>query len=303
MSVNWEDIFKEWAKPPVVTEQQKCDNAVRMIRDAIQEDKVISKKTIEVFAQGSYRNNTNVRQDSDVDVCICLKDVWFSDFSMSSGLTSQNVGERSSDYTFAEFKNSVESALVAKFGRPGVHRGNKAYNIHPTSYRVDADAIPCFEHRRYTRRKRENGSYIYLSGTEFIPGNGGEVINWPQQHYDNGVEKNQATGGRFKFITRVLKSLRNEMAENEVSAAKPIPSFLIECLVWNVPKEGFGHDNYYDDVRYVLAHTFNETQDDKKCDEWGEVNELKYLFRPQQPWTRQQAHDFISAAWNYIGLA
>ena len=84
--------------------------------------------------------------------------------------------------------------------------------------------------------------------------------------------------------------------------AKPIVSCLIESLVWNVPNEGFGHSTLTADVRYTLAHLFNNTRKDEDCSEWGEVNELKYLFRSSQPWTRQQAHDFVSAAWNYIGF-
>jgi len=39
-----------------------------------------------------------------------------------------------------------------------------------------------------------------------------------------------------------------------------------------------------------------------KCSEWGEVSELKYLFRSPQKWTREQAHKFIDAAWDYIGF-
>jgi len=304
MNSSWENIFRNWAKPSSDTEQQKCDNAVRMVRDAISEDKTLSQKSIEVFAQGSYRNNTNVHQDSDVDICVCLMDVCFVDYSMSGGLTDQDVNVHDVDYTYNEFKNTVEKALITKFGRQSVRRGNKAYDIHANTYRVDADVVPCFEHRRYTGERNFNGTYAYLSppGTEFRPDNGGSVINWPQQHYENGVTKNEATGNRFKYITRVLKRLRNEMADKGLSAAKPIPSYLIECLAWNVPNEGFGHDTYADDVRYVLAHTFNETIADEKCREWGEVNELKYLFRISQPWTRQQAHDFLSAAWDYIGF-
>ena len=181
-------------------------------------------------------------------------------------------------------------------------KGAIKHDIHATTYRVDADVVPCFEHRRYTGQRLCDGTYYYLSGTEFHPDSGGRVINWPQQHYENGIAKNEATGNRFKYITRVLKRLENEMLENGIAAAKSIPSYLIECLVWNVPNEGFGHDAYTDDVRYVLAHTFNETVNDEKCSEWGEVNELKYLFRGNQPWTRQQAHNFLSAAWDYIGF-
>lgn len=302
MNRDWETIFRNWSKPSSDTEQQKCDNAVRMIREAIKEDTALSPKNIEVFAQGSYRNNTNVRQDSDVDICVCLMDVFFADYSMSGGLTAQYIGNYDTNYTYNEFKNSVEKTLVTKFGSTSVKRGNKAFDIHANTYRVDADVVACFEHRRYTGRKNYDGTFYYLSGTEFRPDSDWRVINWPQQHYENGVAKNDATGNRFKYITRVLKRLRNEMADKGITAAKPIPSYLIECLVWNVPNEGFGHDTYTADVRYVLAHTFNETINDEKCSEWGEVNELKYLFRSGQPWTRQQAHDFLSAAWDYIGF-
>ena len=300
MSRDWEETFRNWAKPSSETEQQKCDNAERIIRQAIREDRMLSQINIEVFAQGSYRNNTNVRQDSDVDLCVILKDVFFYD--LPEGKSKSDFKIHDASYTYAEFKNNVEIALVNKFGRKEVVRGNKAFDIHANTYRVDADVVPCFEHRRYTGQQNYDGTFYYLSGTEFRPDNGGSVINWPQQHYENGVAKNDATGNRFKYITRVLKRLRNEMADKGITAAKPIPSYLIECLVWNVPNEGFGHDSYTTDVRYVLAHTFNETINDEKCSEWGEVNELKYLFRISQPWTKQQANDFLSAAWDYIGF-
>lgn len=182
-----------------------------------------------------------------------------------------------------------------------VTRGNKAFDIHENNYRIDADAVACFEYRYYTYRD-VYGTYSYRSGTEFFPDNGGEVINYPDQHYDNGVAKNKATGNRFKYITRVLKRLRNEMADNNVAEAEPIASYLIECLVWNCPNEAFGHQLYSDDVRYVIAHTWNETRSDEQCKEWVEVNGLKYLFHVLQPWTRKQANDFLYAAWNYIGF-
>lgn len=300
MNRDWESDFRNWAKPSSDTEQQKCDNAVQMVRDAINRDGVLSGKAIEVFAQGSYRNNTNVRQDSDVDICVMLKDVFF--YNLPAGKLKGDFKISDASYTYAEFKNSVDKALVNKFGRKEVSRGNKAFDVNANTYRVDADVVACLEHRRYTGQQNYDGTFYYLSGTEFRPDNGGRVINRPQQNYENGVEKNEDSGNRFKYITRVLKRLRNEMADNGISVAKPISSYLLECLVWNVPNIGFGHDTYIDDVRYVLAHTFNETINDEKCHEWGEVNELKYLFRSSQPWTRQQAHDFISAAWDYIGF-
>lgn len=299
MDRNWELVFRAWSKPSSETEQAKCDNAERMIRDAINSDPTLSTMNIQIFAQGSYKNNTNVKQNSDVDICIRLMDTFYYELPDSSR-NADYFNIEPSHYSYASFKSAVEKALIAKFGREGVKRGNKAFDIHASSYRVDADVVPCFEHRRYFLMT--NNSYGYLSGVEFWSDTGKRVINWPHQHYENGVNKNKNTGGRYKYITRAIKRLRYEMEDKGVMAAKAVPSFLLECMVWNVPDKYFGNSNYLDDVRNVLAFLFNNTLSFESCQEWGEVSELKYLFRESQPWTREQAHSFIDAAWDYIGL-
>jgi hypothetical protein len=301
MSRDWESVFQSWAGPSSETEAAKCENAERMIKGAIRDSEALAKRDVRVFAQGSYRNNTNVRQESDVDICVCDMSMFFSDFTTAKSFDRDDVGLTDSSYTYAQFKKEVEAALVAKFGRSAVTRGDKAFDIHENSYRVDADVVAACEHRRYTTQASD-GTYNYISGIEFRPDSGGKIRNWPQQHYDNGVRKNDATSRRYKKVVRILKRLRNEMADGGVQAAKPIPSFLIECLVWNTPNEGFGHTTLKADVRYALAHTFNETRNDERCHEWGEVSELKYLFRNSQPWTREEAHAFLAAAWDYVGF-
>jgi hypothetical protein len=92
------------------------------------------------------------------------------------------------------------------------------------------------------------------------------------------------------------------MVEGGYEAAEPIPSYLIECLVWNVPNAGLGHDTLKADVRYAIAHLWSETRVDETCNKWGEVNELKYLFRATQCWTRAQVNTFLETAWNYVGF-
>jgi hypothetical protein len=296
---DWEETFRGWAKPPSQTERDKCANAERAIRKAIAASHVLSRRSIQVFPQGSYCNNTNVRLESDVDICVRCTDVFC--FDLEGGLTREGAGIEDATYTYTEFKADVERALVAHFGQRSVTRGNKAFDVHENTYRIDADVVACFEHRRYTGHV-VNGQHSYHSGTEFRSDDGGRVINWPHQNHENGIAKNDRTGRRFKGIVKVLKSLACEMVEEGIEAAKPIPSYLCECMVWNVPDEGFNHSMYTDDVRYTLAHLFNETRFEQTCSEWGELNELKYLFRWGQPWTRQQAHAFISAAWDYVGF-
>ncbi len=298
-SRDWESTFSSWGAAPGTTEQTKCDNAERAVRKAIAAGTKLSSKSIEVFTQGSYANRTNVRQDSDVDICVLYTGAFFADYSMSEGLNDSVLGYTDGTYPYAEFKNDVQAALISYFGKESVTRGKKAFDVHANTYRIDADVVPCFEHRRF-HGNAENSWHD--SGTELHPDSGGAIVNWPRQNYNNGVEKNDATSRRFKAVTRILKRLRNEMADEGYEAADPRPSYLIECLVWNVPNDGFGHDTLTADVRYALAHLWNETRTDETCKEWGEINELKYLFRTVQPWTRQQVNTFLQAAWDYIGF-
>lgn len=295
MSDEWEDKFVQWAKPPSQTEQEKCDNADSVITNAVADDEKLGKKNITVFPQGSYRNRTNVRQDSDVDICVLSTDSFFYD--LPEGMSPTNFGFTTpAQYPYPEFKNDVEAALVAYLGRAAVTRGNKAFDVHETGYHVDADAVAAFEYRYYLKDGK------YYKGTAFFPDKGNRIVNWPEQHYERGVAKNDATAKRFKRVSRILKNLRNEMQGEGVAGANDVASFLIESLVYNVPNEGFNHETYTADVRYVLATGFNGTQKPEACEKWVEVNEMKYLFRQSQPWTREQAHSFLSAAWDYIGF-
>ncbi|MFH1776311.1 MAG: nucleotidyltransferase [Candidatus Omnitrophota bacterium] len=292
--MTWEEAFSSWAQAPAKTEQERCANAEKAVRNAISASSKLKYKDIKIFTQGSYRNNTNVKKESDVDIGILCRDTFF--FDLPEGSTRGQFGINTATYSYEDFKNDVQNTLVSYFGASAVKRGNKAFDIHENSYHVDSDVAPFFEHRRYN----VNGQHS--SGVELRPDNGGRVINWPEQHYDNGVSKNTATSRRFKSLVRIVKSLCNYMSDQGVAIAGSTPSFLLECLVWNVSNDNFGHYSYSDDVRACLTFLYNNTSSDDKCNDWGEVSELKYLFRGGQKWTREQAHNFISSAWNYIGF-
>src|SRR5947199_305296 len=144
MRRDWEETFREWSKPSSDTESEKAENAERRIREAIEESPSLARIKTRVFAQGSYRNNTNVRLDSDVDICVMSLEHLDSDFSMAGTLQKRDVGLVDSPYTYAEFKNAVGQALIDKFGSERVTRGNKAFDVHANSYSLDADVVACF---------------------------------------------------------------------------------------------------------------------------------------------------------------
>lgn len=297
MSRDWESVFNTWSQGPGKTEQERAENAERQIRQAVLSSKKLQNRNIKVFTQGSYRNRVNVRKDSDVDVGVLCFDAYFSDYPDDNVKAKLKESTTDSIYTYATFKNELEEALVTRFGRASVSRASKSFDIKANTYRVESDVAAFFEHRRYTSVSD------YLSGVEMIPDDftPPSVKNWPDQHYANGVKKNDLTSRRFKRIVRVLKKLSNEMSEQGIKSAKDAPSFLIECLVFNASNKCFEYTTFKAIVRAVLAELFNNTLSDESCSEWGEVSELKYLFKGSQPWTRQSSHQFLSDAWNYIG--
>ena len=299
MRRDWESVFTTWSQGPSKTEQERAENAEKQIRQAIHASPKLNNRNIKVFTQGSYRNRVNVRQDSDVDVGVLCFDAYFSDYPDDNVKAELRKNTTNSVYTYATFKNEVEEALVARFGRASVTRASKSFDIKENSYRVESDVAVFFEHRRYTSFSH------YHSGVEMIPDDFSppRVKNWPDQHYANGVSKNDSTSRRYKRVVRILKKLSNEMSEKGIQSAKDTPSFLTECLVFNASNTCFDQSSYKSIVREVLAELFNNTISDDKCSEWGEVSELKYLFRDAQPWTRQSAHKFLSEAWDYIGYS
>jgi len=295
MNQNWEQKFEYWAGSPSKTETQRSENAFNALKNAIEASAKLRHRNVGVFLQGSYRNRTNTRGESDVDIGVVCYATFFGDYP--EGTDRSTFGNSPATYHYPQFKDEVGEALVAHFGSGAVRRGNKAFDVRETSYHLEADVAPFFEHRRYTRDGR------YESGVELQPDKGGRVINWPEQHYENGNAKNDRTRRRYRALVRILKNLRNEMDENSRAAAKPIVGFLVECLVWNTADNVFGHSTYGEDLKAVLTYLYNHTKTDDPCNEWGEVSELKYLFRGPQKWTRQQAHDFVLDAWRYVAFS
>jgi hypothetical protein len=267
-----------------------------MIKKAIDASSALNDRNIRVFTQGSYRNDTNVRADSDVDIAVCCQSLIHPDYSHAPDVNDQRAGLVDSDYNAAQLRVDVGAALRSYFGSTGVSAGDKAFDVHSNSYRVDADVVPCIEHRLYS------SASSYRTGTSIFPVSGGVINNWPDQNYRNGVAKNNATSANFKKLVRILKNLRNYMHEEGHPQAGPIPSYLIECLAWNVPNEGFIHTSYAEDVNYILTHLYENTLDSSASHEWTEINDVKYLFRDGQPWTRTAVNNFLGSAILFLGM-
>lgn len=310
MAQDWHERFGSWSKPPTETEEAKGSKAAEMIRDALRSDPTLKDKNFDVYPTGSYRNNTNVRLDSDIDVAVVLRDVFYTQLPPDQSLNWETLGITNAGYGLTEFRNDVGAALVRKFGSSGVSPGDKTYNVHESKRRLDADVTAFVGHRRYTGRKNPDGSWHYYEGVETRSRKdpGKQIINWHQQHYEEGVKRNTLTKRRFKRVTRILKRIRGDMRDQGqgsiATAAGAIPSFLIECLVFNAPDECFNRTegSYYDDVRETIRHLWSATRTDDPCKDYVEVSRMKYLFRPGQPWSRDVVHEFLLRAWHHVSF-
>lgn len=301
MTRNWENEFSQWSRPPNRTEDERCENAVKAVRDAISKSDKLKDRSLTVFTHGSYRNRVNVRQDSDVDVGVLCNESLFR--FLPEGTTDETFGLVPATYLYDQFKDELVEALVVHFEGGAVRRGNKAIDVRENSYHVEADVAPFFEYRHYQR----DGTY--RCGVALLPDKGRRIHNYPEilldcwpeipQHFENGVSKNKTTHRSYKGVVRILKKLRNEMDEAFIPEAKPIPGFLIECMVWNAPNKCFKGNTWDSRVQEVLIHLSASIKDDTICESLKEVNDIKPLFDSTQPWKRQEALAFIYAAWNY----
>lgn len=139
-------------------------------------------------------------------------------------------------------------------------------------------------------------------GAKTFRKSGDGLINYPQRHLANGRTKNNATNTCFKKVVRILKRVENAMYAGNIH--RVVPSYFIECLVYNCPNPLLTPRTWTDTVRGVLVHIYNGLDGAEPSDtgsRWHEVNDCKWLFAPGQAWTRADGREFAAAAWNYLG--
>lgn len=291
-----EEKLSGWTGPSSPTEQDKQERTERMVREAIKAHAAFDGYDLSVYAKGSYANKTNVKADSDVDIAVqCGEAVYWEEATKDVHPPS---GSYTGIWTPAKLRSELEAALRAKFPEQVDSSGSTAFRIHSSSARVDADVVPCFDYHYYF------SSTNYREGTRVFKKNGSPLENYPQQQLDNGEAKDERTKECYKGAVRIMKRVENVMVEAGVH--REVPSFFVECLVYNCPDSVFLAPTWTKTVEGVIVHIWQELQGDEPSggsDRWLEVSECKYLFQSTQDWNRQDGRDFAKAAWNYLGYS
>ena len=239
MTVTSTDL-RSWTTPGA---QDAVQRTYASVKAALAGSRHLAGLGYEVFLQGSYANHTNTRGDSDVDVVVMLETSYMPETDLlSSAEVARYDAARIPGTAHADaFRQSVQAALVDYYGAALVEPRNKCLKIPKHGNLVDADVVPCLQHRRFTAYPAY-GSPSYMEGISIKPLSGPRIVNYPKEHIANGEAKNAETGGMYKPTVRQIKKLRRRAVELGLVSPDQAPGYLLECMTFNAPKHLFAYD-------------------------------------------------------------
>ncbi|MBK9334689.1 MAG: nucleotidyltransferase [Ignavibacteria bacterium] len=127
-----------------------------------------------VYLQGSYKNDTNIRGESDVDVIIQLNKTFFNNLTPDQ---KKMLGLTPADYLYNKYREDVYTALTNYFDERNVTVESKCVKIKENENRLPADVIITCQYREYYAL--ENNSYV--EGVYFFTNDADnrKIINFP----------------------------------------------------------------------------------------------------------------------------
>ncbi|MFZ2523337.1 MAG: nucleotidyltransferase [Minisyncoccia bacterium] len=297
MAIN-EEKLKIWSNAPPSTKTQFTHSE---IRKALEKSDALKGVNYEVYLQGSYANSTNTKIDSDVDVVVQLNSTFSPDTSKLSLTDKQAFNQAyptNATYLWSHFHRDVLNALTSYFGSTSVKAGTKSIKILGNASRVNADVVPCLQHKSFSSFNTWN-PHDFVEGIKFWTNDAlsKEIINFPRIHITNGEAKNHTsrTQEKYKHLVRIIKNIRRQLVENHSFDPKVAPSYFVECIVYNVPDVHF-QNNYKEGLEYVINHILNECTPQNMVT----VSHQHILFgtEPWQ-WNQADASIFFNAVNDY----
>ena len=246
------------------------------IRDALAADDRLAKFKHEVLLQGSYKNNTNLRRDSDVDLVVRLAHKLSPGVAALSGKQlKENVSHQAAHRHWQSFRRRALRVMRNRYG-DAVTSGRKTLKLAKGELHADADLVVTLSYKA--------GIALYL------PDEGRWAVSFPQQHHDRGLAKEEATSRRFKRTVRMFKAARSRLVEGKALTKDDAPSYFIECLLYNVP-DGLFAPKLTPTYTGIVDWLETAKLKDFKCQN-GQVA----LFGPRpEQWSVKKARAFVTA--------
>jgi hypothetical protein len=291
-----EDQLVTWSNQGGTTNSIAAHTSVRNALEA--NDSGLNRPDFEIYLQGSYKNSTNIRADSDVDLVAQFNNVYYRDLSRLSPAEAQRYEgtHHTVDYDAVKWRADVEAALRKKFPGKVQLGGGKAFKVVTGPGNMTADVLPAFLHKQYTHFNSLNDEG-FDPGIKFADSRGNITLNYPKLHIANGEAKNaqNRTNGRYKPSVRMFKNARKTAVERGLLGDGAAPSYFVECLLSNLTDNCFSsvRDTYVAVVNHLSANVI----DGYSCQN-GQLS----LFGPASTqWNTGDANAFIQALvtlWN-----
>src|SRR5699024_1050254 len=151
-------------------------------------------RSVDIYLQGSYGNDTNTRADSDVDVVAELTSTFHANttYLPEADLARYQADRIPATYDWDEYLEDVIDALRDAFGHAAVDTsGNKSIKVARAAGRLPVDVVPAMHYRLYYAYPA-SGTPGYLEGIQFLTRRERrKVINYPKRHIANGQTKNK----------------------------------------------------------------------------------------------------------------
>lgn len=194
------------------------------------------------YLQGSYRNATNIRGDSDVDLVAELTSTFRPEISRLSAPEKQRYEQRygtEATYNWVNFRSDMLQALRDYYGYSAVSEGKKSLKVEASSGRLPADVVVCMKYRKFLSFPVSGEPQTIEGMTFWVPTEDRWVINYPKIHHANGTRKQSATSNRYKRTVRMFKNARSYMVQRGLFGDGVAPSYFLECFVYNMPDSRF----------------------------------------------------------------
>lgn len=234
-----ENQLKIWAQAGTV---RGAKNTHAAIRNALGRHEWPEDVRYTTYMQGSYRNRTHVRRQSDVDVVVELASLPMRDGSLLPDSQKRLLEERfpKPEYGWRQFRRDVLKAITTTFGESRVREGKKTLKLVMESPDIPVDVVVAVRHLKYSEYFGQR-NYKNIEGLGlYLPTETRWTVSYPHIHRRNGVKKEKPTGWWFRRCIRIFKNARAQLVEEGRLGSAAARSYHIECLLYNVPDRLLG---------------------------------------------------------------
>jgi hypothetical protein len=233
-----EQQLETWSHPGAQVNSTKTYTSIRAALESVQWP---DGKNAEIYLQGSYKNDTNIYGESDVDVVVCVQNYFISDVSdlTEAEKEAQKATVIPAPNAWENCRTSAMQALEAYYKKQQVNPGRIAIKVD-TPF-LTGDVVVAIEHRKYTKFISLHDQHFYPGGVTFKTTTDHRwIVNYPKAHFANGQAKNGATKQWYKPVVRVFKNAYSSMVDKGIVPADVAFSYAIECMVYSAPVGNFG---------------------------------------------------------------